>query len=148
MPNYPDNGPSMRMHAWAFARRVLKHHTDSLGTTLLGYFAPIAIVLIAFIIGLLMRIRTESRAAFGAHFKRVFHAFLVPSVLASILFYGCLFSWATIREIWLDHYNLVLAKGPLPRLTMSSGFNSGRASSGGLKYKWGRGPSEVLSGQE
>jgi len=46
----------MRLHAWAFAGRVLKHHTDSFGTTLLGYFAPVVIISMAFLIGLLMRI--------------------------------------------------------------------------------------------
>jgi hypothetical protein len=113
MPSYPDTAAAMRLHVWHFAARVFRHYTDSLGTTILGYFAPAIAIVLVFVIALLMRIRKEGKAGFSAHLKQVFDATLVPSALAFLLVYGAIFSWAAVRELWLDHYNLVVAKSPL-----------------------------------
>jgi hypothetical protein len=113
MPNYPDTPAAVRAHLRHFAGRVLRHYTDSLGTTFLGYFAPAIAIILIFLIALVMRVLREGKAGFRAHLKQVFNATIVPSVIGFILVYGAIFTWAAFRELWLDHYNLVLAKVPL-----------------------------------
>jgi len=108
MPVYPDSLPAMFQHGAAFAHKVLFHYTGSIGQTILGYFAPGLVVIIAFVFKwgrdfwrpwiVLATIRDAMRE----HGK--------PWIKAGCWVYGFIFGWAGIQEVWKDHRGAVLEK--------------------------------------
>ncbi len=107
---YPDSAAAMVWHGTRFFLRVLGSYTGSLGTTLLGYFAPILVVLLAFVWSVQSRAKV---AGWTTVLRETWKEWRKPAVIALVSVYGVIFSWAVIREGWKDHRNAIIEKADL-----------------------------------
>lgn len=101
MPSNPDSTLAMLLYAFRFFWRVLSIYTDSIGNTILGYFAPAVVVALAFIITYRGNSRKPSVVvqAIRDAIKEHGSAWLI----AFVIVYGLIFFFGAVREIWKDH---------------------------------------------
>jgi hypothetical protein len=107
---YPDTYAAMLRHAAHFALRIIGSYTGSLGTTLLGYFAPILVVLLAFVLSARAKAKV---AGWTKVLNDAWKEWRKPAGIALLVVYGLIFSWAFVREAWKDHRDSVIEKADL-----------------------------------
>lgn len=95
----------MAAHGAGFLWHVLFRYTDSIGDTVLGYFAPAIVIVLAFLLTHSGHIYKVS--LMKAHLIEAVREHWKPWTKAFVIVYGCIFFWATIKEVWKDHYSLV-----------------------------------------
>jgi hypothetical protein len=108
MPVYPGSFSAMLQHGAIFLWRVLSSYTDSIGDTILGYFAPAMVFVLASIFkhsgnswrpSVLLDAIRKGLQENGR-----------PLVKAVLWIYLPIFGCALAREVWKDHRSLVLSR--------------------------------------
>ena len=101
MPSSPDSISAMFWHGGRFFWRILLTYTDSIGDTILGYFAPALVMALAFVIT--YRGNSRKRSVIVKAIKDAIKEHGNAWLLAFVMVYGLIFLYGTIREVWEDH---------------------------------------------
>jgi|SRR3984885_11579756 len=106
---YPESWSAILHHGLRFALRVLTSYTDSIGDTVLGYFAPAVVFLVQ--LSLAGFGDKAIHGGLGRSFRVAWKtATTRRSVQSYAIVYVLIVSLALGRETWFDHRNNVVGK--------------------------------------
>jgi cell division protein FtsB len=107
---YPVSVSAMLQHAATFLARVRGSFFHSLGTTALGFIIPLFVSALTIAVTLIVISRLRGREGVKQHLRENMTTAAIVSVIVLAFVYGSVFGADLIRDLFMDHVQLAVAK--------------------------------------